>query len=160
MGEEQGILSEPRAAASRLIVTGQVSHQQPGSDAVSTVLAFVRRLETGEQPVRRVCEVGEAWQPLYRGWLDSCSCLTIHNHEGEQLQRIPSAEERQAIDARVVELSFSWAKDGQSNVLHADASLLCFPGESMGPICPAELKDILIRCRSGKAKITINMVPS
>ncbi len=143
--------SAPREARCRAIVTGQVSHQSPGADAVSVVLGHVRTLEGDEQPVRRRCQVGATWEPLYRGWLSSCSCLVIHNHEGEVSQTVPSAEERAAIASRVVELRLGVGDAGR---------LLCLPGESLGPLCPADLTAVWIRCRDGSAKITVDILPA
>ncbi len=146
----------PHEARPRLIVVGHVCHQQPFDDAGPPAeIAWVRYLASREQPVRRTMTVGEEWRPIYAGWLTSCSAVVVHNHEGERRQRIPTEEEKAATAAKVIELSFS-ASGGDGDWR---PDILCLPGESQGPFCPANLESVHLRCRKGEARITVNVYP-
>jgi hypothetical protein len=132
---------------SRFTVIETVYHHSTDTEPTSVEAKFVRFLRSDDQPYKRKCKAQEAWSLIDTGWVESPSLLSIVNEEGRFLQVNPTKEQREAIDAAVLEISF----DG------ATAHMYVPPGETFR-VSP--LVRIHVRSRKGEAKYTVFAVPS
>ncbi len=121
-------------------------HQQQGADAVNGgVEPYCFDLKSDEQPFKRTTVIGEEWVSLVElgCWIKQCSFVVISNEEGKRLDRIPDADGRAYIAARVVRIS------GGHKVLPGRHALFS----------PEDLTAVRIRCLLGKAKVTLTVFP-
>lgn len=145
----------------RLVVVESVYHQPVGKEAKLIASRFSRELSSDEQPYQRELKASERWEPLDNGWIDKAGMLVIRNNEGQFLQTQPTEEERQEVAERVLEIC---CEDRDALSVDNDFPISLFPqwwilpGESMRA-CPADLGSIYIRCRSGTAQFTLDLLP-
>lgn len=159
MGEDVGTagetLEDPPYIA-RLTVVESVYYQAFGEDPFGVAHNFSRGLETNEQPYIRKLTATEEWTKLDTGWLEKCSELVIVNEEGNFPHRLPTAEKRLEISKRIIEVgnAIPYLDD-----VHCIKTWEIRPKEDMRG-CPADLDNIYIRCQSGRAKLTVYIIPS
>ena len=144
---------DPQLLTSRLTVVETVYHQPAESPPVTMTgdaVRFSRELASDEQAYERRQSVGEAWESLNPGWIEKCGMLLLRNDEGQFMAQ-PTDEQRQEVMARVIEVAF---------FIHdvSKAAILVPPGESCR-FCPAEFKHVWLRCRQGKARYTLCLIP-
>ena len=109
-------------------------------------------LVSDEQPYIREIRIAENWQKLDTGWLQKSSLIMLHNHEGENLQRVPTPEEKEATAKRIVAIGI-----GHSD-LKMETVWIVRPGRNCrGEL--ARLDNVYVRCLSGSALCTLFMFP-
>lgn len=135
-----------------LTVVENVYHQVVGEQPTMTESRFTRDLESTEQVFTRHLVLTEEWKPLEVGWLDQLSMMVIKNNEGIGLKQIPTKEQREEIDQRVIEVSYT------PNSFKFMGWTI-FPRESMRA-CPSDARLLHLRCRTGTARATITLLPS
>ncbi len=135
----------------RVTVVEQVAFQPFGEQPVSVSRAYARELDSDQQFYKRTLKVGEEWQRLDCGWLDECDIglIVICNEAGTNLQRVPTKEERAAIEAQVLEVSY--------NPALAD-SWTVPPGAAMRGY-PSRSQNLFLRSRSGEIVVSIFLTP-
>lgn len=157
---------------SRLIVNQTVLFALPnrGVQEVASHAdgSFIRLMDSKAMPYRRELEIGEEWQPLDWGWAGpNPSQVIICNEEGMFFNGVPTPEQKAEAMGRIVDIGVETFRTG--------AWLDRFPDEkmfSMGvdeiqrvrPLqsCrfePEEETNYFIRCRKGKARITLAVTP-
>jgi hypothetical protein len=152
---EEGTLLEPeqpillpvrpqRVLQDRLLVVSTVYHQQQGQSAKSVVANFGRYLQGTEDMLQRRIVVREVPVSLPTGWITDASLLVVQNLEGTDLQTIPTEEQKKQRAKRVVELNGMW---------------LIHPGETFQG-CPAQLSELILRCCSEHALVSITLIPA
>lgn len=163
----------PRVTTSRVVVVETVYHHQHGGGATPIESRYSRPLATDEQLYSRQMKVGGEWVSLDGSWLREASLVVVRNEryflgpDGEILQTFPTTEQTVEADSRVVEVvcvgSRSRDRDMFSAPVAADPGSvppwLVFPGESMRAT-PSDVSSIRLRCRSGVARVVVNVVPS
>lgn len=139
-----------RKPSSRLVVVEHVYHQPVDGQPVNVTPKFSKFLKTDEQPYgpRRV-KIGPDSVPLESAWVGNGSQLVVENLEGTSLQVQPTAEEREQIALRIVEV---WDEDGKEPLF------LIPPGESLRAR-PGNLKRLRLRCASDSARIVYTVFP-
>lgn len=153
--DDQGVVALPVAppprVASRVTVIVQVYHQTPHAAPLAVRDQYAWKLESDEAAyVRPNGKAGGAWQAVDLGWLGGqpVEMILISNDEGRELrQTIPSKEEVEALEKRVLEVSFG---DG--------ASLLIRPRMTQ-PLCPADPGGIRLRAQSPPVRFTLTVIP-
>lgn len=140
-------MAAPVVLKSRMTVVDSVYFQPPHEEATVTDCRFSCELESDEQPYQRQMKVGETWQPLDRGWLDSAAMLVVRNDEGRFTQEQPTREDRAKAAAKVVVLAFG-----------DRPAVLVRPGRS-ARFEPNLLEEITLRCESGTARVTVTLIP-
>lgn len=153
---------------SRITVVETVYFHNRGIDPAVITSKFGRPLETDEQAFVRRATMTEDWVPLDVGWVKKAAMIVIQNLEGRNLQVNPTPEEKLETASRVVELSFGCGvekDEGPRDMFSAPKSkptpiphILLLPGESLR-LQPFTLLGIMIRSRSGSAKVVINVIP-
>jgi hypothetical protein len=136
------------ALRDRLLVVESIFHQSPGEDPYVTEHRFARSLQTKEQPFTRKTTAGENWKSLDCGWIERAGMLFIINEEGKFRQTNPTEEELREAAKKIIEVSFTTNTD----------VWLILPGESMRAY-PSNIRNLLVRCRSGTARITAHIFP-
>lgn len=144
-------------ARPRLTIVETISHQQPNGQPTSVDSRFGRYLQSGEEPYTRKVMVTQNWEPLDCGWLDEASIVSIVNNEGRFTQVQPTQEQRELVEARIVEIGCrpELSEDARPYATFG----LVRPGESYRGEPAVSLKSLMIRCRSGQAKCTITIFP-
>lgn len=142
-------------SGSYLTVVCQVYHQPAQGLPTPANPSYGCQLESDEQPYTRWFNAGSEWKPLDRGWLEAASLLILQNEEGRYPATRPSAEEKQAIAERVVEIGLD-PGDGDWNYL--TPVLLVRPGRTC-TVEPADLKNLMVRCRKGAARCVLYLFP-
>jgi hypothetical protein len=143
-------------AGSKLTVVEQIYHHSPTSGSYSLDCRSSRSLKTDEQPYSRRMKVDEQWQKIDIGWVEKPSLVVVENREGQFMQVQPTKEEREATAKKVLE--FSFAERRGVAVVVSDPDVLIHPGTSFR-FCPAMPCDMLIRCQSGEAKVSVTAFP-
>ena len=121
------------------------SYQESGLPNLGGQHRFGRTLEAKDAPYKRPrFEVGTQWVELDQGWVMEPSFVTVENML-PTLTRIPTPEQKEETDARVVEVGVG-GKDFAAIP----------PGESLtlsptGKLC--------LRCRKGTAKVNLTVYP-
>ncbi len=139
-------MPEPK---NRLTVVGTVYHQVPQGEPDSFESRFVRGLEDEEQPYRRQTKVGEKWEAIDFGWLESVGYLVIRNEAGKDRTTKPTNEEKAALAKKVLELTLDTNEEDCWDVL---------PGESFQGNT-RYWKNLFIRSQSGVIDYTLYAVP-
>lgn len=135
--------------ASKLTVVDTVYFSTLNDDPHEIGSKFARVLrDDDDQPYKRRYSVGSDWTPLDTGWLRACSQLLI-KHERPVLERVPSLEDVDAEQSKIVQVAFSHFGDDYWEI---------HPGESMRG-CPSNLGHLCLRCSTGVAKVTVFLVP-
>lgn len=137
--------------ASRLTFQEVAYHFLPGQVPVALPAARLNKpLSSDEQTWVRRLTVGELWQRVDFGWVERCAFLRVANDEGRDLAKL-AGEARDSVLARVVELG--WGPEGAQQVQDAVP-----PGESVRRL-PPDPKALWLRCRRGRAAVTVVAVP-
>lgn len=145
-----------------LTVVETVYHQPAGGQPISVNGNWGRQLTTDSQPYLRRLKVGPDWQTLDLGWLgedgEGVGLLVLVNTEGQFLAVNPTAVEKAATGARVVELAVEAAPNPNTFETQIVPFAELSPGESLRykPLDPRILK---IRCRVGEAKVSLSLFP-
>lgn len=136
-----------------MTVVEYVTHQPHDHEATAVgSTPFLRMLRSDEQPYVRHATVGEAWQRLDRGWLESAGMLLVENKEGQFTQVQPREEERKAALMRVVEVGLAGANPQPTRFA------VVRPAESCR-FEPADVTGLWLRCRFGTARVIISLIP-
>jgi len=144
----------------RLTITEQIVHY---SDETQQPTEFspphlVRALKSDAQPYGpRHLVIGEEWQPLEVGWLKDVELgmLVIINREGVGLPVQPTAEEREEIRGRVIQIAIEPLAAGAYTIFTQIK-----PGRSVRfDIWPANIRRYVLRCVKGSAKCTLMLYP-
>lgn len=136
----------------RLTVTESVYCQIPGMVTTRVGKPFYRWLKSIQQVYSRVMAVGEEWVQLDLGWLTSAGQLLVEN-EAETFNRVPTKEQREAADAKVLIIG---AKIAANEFLPL---FLVPPGESSRPGIPVDMGALWVRCNKGSTLVTLTIVP-
>lgn len=135
-----------------MTVLETVYHQAPGDEPTVFQAPFGCALASDESPcVRPKVSVGEDWQPLDGLWLSAASQLVLRNEEGKFSGGRPTPEQVKDVTARVVEVGVVC---GDVVVPFSEIP----PGESQR-YRPLDLAALCVRCRQGKALITVAAFP-
>lgn len=141
-----------------ITITENVYHRaSPGESASGDAFAFVRKLESDDQPYGpRTMKIGEVWQPLSFGWLeDGVGLILLENKEGIKsfIQVRPTPEQlAEALD-KIIEIGFC-----TEDVEPAFPAMLLLPGEPQR-LTPALTSKVWLRCRHGEAKCLVTLYP-
>lgn len=144
--------AEP-AVKNRVTVVEQLYHRAFGDQPVQFESRWSRELNSSEQAYERRLTIGDQWEDFDAGWIKRVGMFAIRNEEGRNLQRIPTEEERDKINEKVVEIFF--VSEGTSAPF-PEAHLFVYPGETAKG-CPAV--KMKVRCRSGSARCTVFIIP-
>jgi len=132
-----------------ITVVETVYHSPFQQQPTSIATRFSRDLTTQAQPYERYLTATEKWDLLDYGWLeDNIGMLIIHNLEGEFTQTIPTPEEKEDAEKRILEIAFG-PHTGQ---------WIIPPRESMRGY-PTSVSDLWIRCSYKTAKYRLNLLP-
>lgn len=136
----------------RITVVTKSYYQPPDNPAVSVVARFSRDVATDKQIYVRNLTATEEWLQVDIGWLETTSMLIIVNREGQQLQTKPTQQEQEAINQKVLQVTYLHPSEKPVGYL------LIAPGESLR-ITPSNLEHLCIRCKQGSVKYTLNAFP-
>ena len=155
VGLEEVVPPPALPGRTRLTVTESIYHQSPEGEPVEIGYSGARFLETDEQVYSRRTTVGEEWTPIDCGWLreSGASLLLLRNEEGRFTQVIPSPEQRGETQGRVVEVGVGTPHGEVVPFAEVD------PQESPLRLRPSDLGSLYLRCRQGRAKVTVTLVP-
>lgn len=152
----------------RVTVVEQAYYQSPDDQPRVVETRCSQDLLTDEQPYLRLMKVTEEWHRIDHGWIEDASWMIVSNEEGRIGTVIPSREEREASEAKVVELGWEFAApDEGPRSMHSPPKappppvlgvIEIKPGTSIR-IQPKFLRAIRLRCRSGMARVTVNLFP-
>ena len=159
------MVTEAPKIQDRLTVVEKVYHQQHGEQPIQIERSFERMLQTQDAPYnghpRRT--ISEEWTPLDFGWLEDggVSVAYVINDEGKNLKTMPTAEEKAAIAAKVLEIA------NVVDLLDIDGTTKSTPVGMIITIPPGETRllsldnfdPIRVRCRSGVARVSIWLFP-
>jgi hypothetical protein len=135
---------------SKITVVETIYHQNLTEEPFAIESNYDRSVKTKEQPYQRHCIVGEEWQQLDTGWIGNHpSLLYIHNREGEFPHRIPTPEEVEQSNKKVLLLSFDKTTEHSWRIL---------PKESHRGL-PSTIGGLFIRSCSGITKYTLCLLP-
>lgn len=142
-------LETPGGQPGNLSVVGSVVFQQGREAPVACETRFSRSMKVVGEPEPTPLTLTEEWTPITPRELAGVSYIHIKNREGSGLQLMPTPEEARAISERVVEIAFG---EGQP------AACPVFPGEAFGfPV--VDWKGVRVRCRKGKARVMVTLIP-
>lgn len=136
------------AERSRVTVVETVYHQTGEGHTTPIESKYQRFLGSVGPGYLRLQTVGEDWQPLDVGWVQDASFLHIRN-EKPRYSRVPTAVEQGIAESKVLELRME-----DSEIPFSEVRV----GESIR-INPMYVRMIQVRCRSGEAKFTVNVLP-
>jgi hypothetical protein len=122
--------------------------------AMRDTVRFSRDLSSDEQPYERRTVVGESWTAVDCGWIDRCGMLMLRNEEGH-FSVNPTPEQRAEVMRRVVEITFGTVL---TTGVPSRECLLIPPKETCR-FYPSDVKSLHLRCRAGKAQITLYLLP-
>lgn len=164
----------------RTTFVGTVHYARDGAhDPRSYEIKFYAFHSRAVSPYELDFEAGPEWERLDTGGLTSCGLLLLSNLEGYGLGRIPSEEERVALNKLVVELGVldptptvqQAKKDPDRTQFSPPASGfvevrpnvpvpcgLVRPGRSL-PIEPPSLAALWVRCKAGRARCRVVALP-
>ncbi len=145
-------------AKARLTVVSHVYHQPADSSPSDTPVQYSQAIESEEEPWRRWFNAREEWQPLQCGWVEQASLLILCNDEGKWLQRNPTAEERAAVEAKVVELGIGDDPGGPVIIEDTLPFAEVHPGRGC-QFTPTAASRIYVRCRRGNARCVLTLIP-
>lgn len=134
----------------RLSVIDAVYYQSPQGEPVVTESRFARWLSTTEQPYSRRLLIGEDWTALDTGWLEQTGMLVLENEGLPPGPEQPSAEERAAAPARILEVACCGMNRG---------CWIIPPGESMRAQPDGNPAQIRVRCRQGQTHCKVTLYP-
>lgn len=142
------------AQGDRVTVKELVYHQALGEEPTQSMSVFSRLCETKEEVWDRRLTVGNDWQPLVSKhcWIEEPGMVLIENLAGAFQHVIPTEEERQAEEAKVLEVGV----DGHT-VIQVPFSII--PAEASIRIWIEDLTKFHIRCRSGETKYKVTVLP-
>lgn len=116
MNQQDQVFDKPRQMGvpeapkqDRLTVQLTVHHEHCCEDPFSITPQFTRLLATAEQPWRRRVKVGPEWAMPEWGWFGTnanVGHIVFVNNAGKGLAVNPTDEEKAAIEASVVEISY------------------------------------------------------
>lgn len=147
---------DQQPTTARIVVVEQIYFQSTDNMPVQTEHRFVRQLKSDEQPYVRRMKIGTEWQPLECGWIDECSMLLIE-HEAPNWQVMPTAEERKAVNDRIVEIALYNSTMFDPSAIVPDWYIPV--GESFRG-SPVALENIYLRCTEGETRIKVTLFPS
>lgn len=119
--------------------------QQP--TCVEARYTLPRDSENQQPYVRTNVEASEEWKELDTGWVDEVGMIFVRNDTGKALQVIPSDEEKQALTAQIIELSFDRSSE------HA----ILVPPKAGQKIIPSG--PLFIRSQSGTPSYLLQVMP-
>lgn len=145
------VLNPPPIPKGRLTVVEMVYVQAPDSGPVAIESRYGVWIESDEQTYTRRLTVGPEWQALDLGWLRDKPIALLHlSNEGNGRAFVtPTAEESAALAEQIVEVT--------ATRQYVPLSYLS-PGESLR-MPPPDSFEWYVRCRNGKAKCVLNLVP-
>ena len=151
-------------AKARIVVTQTITHVPPRGEPTSLAVGMARNCESDELPYRRPSGsfvVGVDWRPLDLGWLGEgdgagggeavVGQVALYNTEGTTLEKIPTPEEREAIDRRVVEVA---VRDCAGDPI---PTFLVRPGDVFRGE-PTDAGKLLFRCQDPAQKVRCDLV--
>jgi hypothetical protein len=125
-------------------------HSLPDTEPISIDCRYTRKLDTIEQTYTRhtVLDASKGWVKLDTGWVEKASILIIRNNK-PSFSKIPTQEQRDEIDSRIVQISFNGT----------DPHLEVRVGEH-SQLFPLDLSKIWLRCVNSIAKVSVIVIPS
>ena len=99
-------------------------------------------------------------------WVDRASLVVVANREGRFTQVVPTPEERQTAEAKVVELVLAKPLDHPPDSFSCEAvDFVAHPSALVSPGCltmlePSDLGQVHVRCLNGPAKVTVYVYPA
>lgn len=136
----------------RVVVSENVYHQTFGEEATRIESRFSRFLKSEEQLYQRHVTVGENWERLDHGWVQTASMLVVKNNTGNTLQVHASKEMEEHLDSCVVEIG--------AGLDSAVVPVIAVPRGESARFTPVDTNNLFVRCRNGKAKVVLSVVPS
>lgn len=137
----------------RISVVEIVYYQGGSEDPVSYDKRWDKWLASDEQPYQRKLTAPPSWTPLDYGWIESASVLMLENVEGRDRTIIPSKEELELVESKIVVVGMAYGQN--------DEVVPCWqlsPGETLRAR-PVELTSLRIKCLNGTAKCIVTILP-
>jgi hypothetical protein len=103
--------------------------------------------------------VREAWQPLDVGGVEECSLMVLQNPVEQFYHVLPSAEDRRAADARVVEVAFTPPDDQDYGDIEPEDVLYEVPPGRGAILTARNLSRLVVRCKKGVTRINLFLFP-
>ena len=135
----------------RLSIVHNIYHQMPGEQPVSYTTRSSVMLSPGSALLNQVVSIGEDWQPIPVRLPDEVASITLHNLGPDRPPVIPSQEEVEDIQARIIEVAYSEAESP-----HAQWQVPVGQDMRALPINPGMLR---IRCAHKDTKVRIIIAP-
>lgn len=161
------VTAAPRSRP-RVTVVEQAYYQSPDDQPRVVETRYTQDLQSDEQPYLRVMKLTEEWKPIDCGWIEDASLLILTNEEGRVGTVIPPREEQDAAALKVVEVGWEvGAPPTGPRTMHSPEipppppivpCIAVPPGKSVR-ITPQLLRAMRLRCRSGMARVTVNLFP-
>jgi len=126
-----------------LVVIERLYHRRVGENPIGVECRYSRPLQNSEQLYQREYLVTEEPKPLDYGWVEKAGHIHIENLEGNFPQVIPTKEEKEEAEKKVVVLGQDWEIS---------------PGETFRGT-PTSTKSPLVHCKSGPALIRVTVWP-
>lgn len=155
---------------SRLIVVEQIYVYIEGTQPTQLGGQYLRPLKDDEQLFTRWLYADKEWKSLDTGWVERAALVWIRNESGQHPIRIPTPEEKEQTSHLVLEIGFCppprkvenknrtmWSEPLPKEP-EPQAKILIPPGES-ARFAPSDLKDLSVRCRFGKCRYKVAVVP-
>lgn len=161
--QQESLQKSPK---SRMTVVETVYFAAPGEDPFAIGSTYSRIMQSGEYPYSRKVKVTEEWQKLDCGSILEAGLLILSNDENKGLQVNPTAKEKAEAKKRIIEVGYLLIKSKENRDMFSEKATqpaviplwLILPGETMRGQ-PLQLDCLMLRCQSGVAKCTINIMP-
>lgn len=156
-------------ARPRVTVAGSVYHQIPGETPLQADIRYARWLDSDQDPYSRTrMPVGEQWQPIESGWIEKPGMIIVTNRR-DQPGMTPTATEREAAEARVIEVGIvvDLNRSAAQRTMHDPrVPVVVVPlfvirlGESQQwTPAPGSMPAYRLRCVAGEAKASVVVLP-
>lgn len=130
----------------RVTVIEQIHYEQGGEQPLSWERRFFQIVSLSEQPYSRTLRAGSTPRKLEAGWIENPGMLLILNDEGRPGDVILSAEEKAAIERRIL-------------VVDTGGVQLFIPPRDLLRITPSCVTDLQISCPIDDCRFTLVVFP-
>lgn len=145
----------------QILVVESIYHVRPESQPDGVESRYSRWLKTNDSRFIDELTANSEWQEVSTGRLKDVGMMVLHNHAGEDLQVVPTPEERKRIQGLVVEIFLAISGTTPPNDTetgHTVPHLIFSPGET-ARFQPGRGVKVFLRCLTGEAPCVITSFP-
>lgn len=180
---------QPVDKQAKLIIVSNVHYRGVEGTVKTQTTRGARLIKSNDDPIERKITIGEQWYKLETAWIKTIGYLSFRNNGGKTFQEIPTPEQIEEAQAKIVELGFPLLtpeeKCKEQSILQKrtmyDGKILSKeekaqlepqsnepdiiplwqirPGECFNAE-PANGIDIYLRCQRGETSLSVFILPS